>query len=384
MNDHPMMHWHEAGEDHSARWRTDSDAPPPKRVIIADDRMTADAAFRLACEGTALLWRGDFHNARQLLQAIARRCDKKHNKNNKLGTSPTEQFHLHRQSQAQRARTLGMLLLPFNADHSIPLNRAPDTRIACHEAYDTQVTDNTSYISSLRCLLGIIGAHEWRKNGVAVTAINARIFPHYGVFAPIRNEYLDLLSTTPLPKSLKSHDIAFDIGTGTGVIAAVLAQRGIAHIVATDLNPRALNCAQENLTLLGLEQQVKVVSADLFPEGKAALIVCNPPWIPARPSSPLECAVYDPESRMLKGFLAELATHLEAEGEGWLILSDLAEHLGLRSRAELLGWIANAGLVIQEKRDIKPQHPRTSDKSDPLHTARAAEITSLWRLTVKH
>jgi len=177
--------------------------------------------------------------------------------------------------------------------------------------------------------------------------------------------------------------VAFDIGTGTGVLAAVLAKRGIKHIIATDQDPRALECARENLNKLGLSAQVKVVQADLFPEGRAALIVCNPPWVPARPSSPLEYAVFDPDSRMLLGFLNGLAAHLAADGEGWLIISDLAEHLGLRSRAELLAAIDAAGLKVLDKTDVKPHHPRVSDSSDPLHAARAAELTSLWRLAPK-
>jgi methylase of polypeptide subunit release factors len=137
------------------------------------------------------------------------------------------------------------------------------------------------------------------------------------------------------------------------------------------------------LTRLDLIKQVEVVQADLFPEGLASLIVCNPPWVPARPSSPLEYAVFDPESRMLLGFLNGLAAHLEPDGEGWLILSDLAEHLGLRSRAALLAAIAAAGLKVLGKTDVKPHHPRVSDTSDALHAARAAELTSLWRLAVK-
>ena len=35
------------------------------------------------------------------------------------------------------------------------------------------------------------------------------IYPHYGVFAPIRDEYVDLIATTPLPNPLPS--MAFDI-----------------------------------------------------------------------------------------------------------------------------------------------------------------------------
>jgi methylase of polypeptide subunit release factors len=131
---------------------------------------------------------------------------------------------------------------------------------------------------------------------------------------------------------------------------------------------------------LGYAAQVEVLKTDLFPEGRAPLIVCNPPWIPARPSSAIEYAIYDPNSQMLRGFLAGLAAHLTPNGEGWLILSDIAEHLGLRSRDELLSWIAAAGLRVEEKVDVKPHHPKVSDSSDPLHAARAAETTSLWRL----
>jgi methylase of polypeptide subunit release factors len=381
VSDFPLLHWNEDGIDKSARWRSESGTPPPKRVQIADDRITADVAYRLACEGTALLWRGDFQNARQLLQAMARRADEKPRKSKtKIAVTPSESFHLHRQAQSQRARTLGMLLLPFEADHSVPLRRAPDVRAACEQAYGAA---SEPYIASLRGLQGLIGAYEWRKNGVEIPVLNTRIHPHYGVFAPIRGEYVGLVNDAPLPKLIAQNFVAFDIGTGTGVLAAVLARRGIKRIVATDQDRRALHCAQENLTHLGLAENVEVMQADLFPEGRAALIVCNPPWVPARPSSPLEYAVFDPESKMLRGFLSGLAAHLEQGGEGWLILSDLAEHLGLRSRDELLAMIDTAGLQVLGKLDVKPHHPRVSDTSDPLHAARAAELTSLWRLGIK-
>ena len=381
---HPVIHWLEGEEEKSALWRSENGTPPPRKVVIADDRMAAATAYRLACEGTALLWHGDYQNARQLLQAMARRCSDKPKKTKKINiidTEPSQAFHLYRQAQAQRARTLGMLLLPFNADHSLPLRRAPDVRLACKEAYGN--AGEQQYVASLRGLLGIIGAHEWRRNGVEISALKSRIHPYYGVFSPIRGEYVDLLAETPLPKLVENHSIAFDIGTGTGVLAAVLARRDIKRIVATDQDQRALDCARENILRLGLDAQVEVMQADLFPEGRAALVVCNPPWVPARPSSPLEYAVFDPDSRMLKGFLHGLKDHLLHGGEGWLILSDIAEHLGLRSRALLLNWIDAAGLQVTGRQDVRPTHPRASDASDTLHAARAAEMTSLWRLTMK-
>ena len=154
-------------------------------------------------------------------------------------------------------------------------------------------------------------------------------------------------------------------------------------MIATDLDPRALACARENVERLGLSRQVEVVEANLFPAERAALVVCNPPWIPARPSSSLERAIYDHESRMLLGFLSGLPAHLERGGEGWLILSDLAEHFGLRSRSELLGAFEAAGLRVVSRADARPIHPRAYDKADPLHAARTAEVTSLWRLAVR-
>ena len=373
----PIICWTEDGEARSARWHCGSGAAPPRRVVIADDRMTADAACRRASEGTALLWRGDFQNARQLLQAMARRIARKPSREAQATAAGAEAFHRYRLAQSQRARVLGMLLLPFEEDYRVPLRRAPDVQRACTEAYGPPAAGQGPFVASLRELLGVIGAHEWRRKGVPVPALGARIYPHYGVFAPIRGEYVGLVAAAPLPAPCTT---AFDIGAGTGVLAAVLAQRGVARIVATDHDRRALACASENMTRLGLAARVAVVAADLFPQGRAALIVCNPPWLPGRASSPLERAVYDPDSRMLMGFIKGLAAHLEPAGEGWLVLSDLAEHLGLRSRAELLAAFDSGGLKVVGRIDAKPEHPRAADTSDPLHVARAAEVTSLWRL----
>lgn len=380
----PVVQWAEEGEERSALWRSERGAPPPAKMAVADDRTTADEAYGLAGQGVALLWRGDFQNARQLLTAIANRVDRprgpKKPAKPPAAKPPAEVFNLERQARSQRARILGMLLIPLDADYSIPLRRAPDIREACVEAYGP---GEEASLVSLRELLGVVGAHEWRRKGIELAAIGGRIHPHYGVFAPIRSEYVDLVARTSLPPALAPASHAFDIGTGTGVLAAVLARRGFGRVVATDQDPRALACARENLERLGLTKKVELLQADLFPEGRASLVVCNPPWVPARPSSPLEHGIYDPESRMLRGFLGGLAAHLAPGGEGWLVLSDLAEHLGLRTRDGLLAWIEGAGLKVIDRIDARPKHPKAADAGDPLHAARSAEVTSLWRLAAQ-
>ena len=377
--------WQENGHPCEDEWRSERGALAPKRVVLADDTLSADSAYRLACAGTGMLWRGDFQNARLLLQALARRCDapKKIRRTSKthpeVSHTPEENFHLHRQAQSQRARTLSMILIQVNPDRQISLRRAPDWRDAMNEAWGPAGT--TGCVASLRELLGLVGAHEWHQKGMEISALgsapNNRIYPSYGVFSPVRGEYIQLVADSPLP----STELAFDIGVGTGVLSAVLAKRGVKRVVGTDLDPRAMACAKENIQRLGLHSKVELTQTDLFPEGKAPLIVCNPPWLPARASAPIERAIYDENSGMLKGFLAGLATHLAPKGEGWLILSDLAEHLGLRTRAELEEWIAAGGLKVISKTDIKAEHKKAQDESDPLHTARAAELTSLWRLS---
>lgn len=367
-----LLQWNEAEQTRQAQWRSENGSPMPRKVQVADDRISADQAYKLVCEGTALLWRGDFHNARQLLQAITRRIERK--AKSYSGTDLQQAFHFQRQMQVQRVRILSMLLIPVAADYTIPLRRAPEMQLAFNEAYGAP---GLEFVTPLREIQGLIGAHEWRKKGIFIEALGASIHPHYRVFAPTRNEYIDLVVKTALPGKVK---VAFDIGIGTGVLAALLVQRGVSHVVGTDQETRALSCAKENLQRLGLSAQVELQQANLFPEGKADLIVCNPPWLPCRPSSALEAAIYDPDSAMLTGFLAGVAHHLQAQGQAWLILSDLAERLQMRTREQLLNWIADAGLKVLARHDIQPRHRRASDSTDPLHAVRSAEVCSLWVL----
>ena len=369
MTDHHIR-WSHAGETHEAEWLAISASNPPKWFEVIGDQTNADTAYRLASEGCGMIYQGDFQNARQLLQALARRIDKK-----PLKAVPTllETFHLHRARQIQRANILNKVILHLEGGRSA-MKRAPDVSEALAHAWDAAVP--ASVLIPLQTLQGMVGAYEWRKKGVEVPVLGQTIHPYYGVYSPVRGEYLELIAQTPLQAKT-----AMDIGTGTGVIAALLAKRGVPQIIATDNQPRALACAQENLQRLGVANKVTVVEADLFPQNALAdLIVCNPPWLPAKANAPIEHAVYDPDSRMLKAFLTGVKAHLNPNGEAWLIMSDLAEQIGLRKPGELAGWIADAGLDIVQRLDTQPKHGKARDAQDPLFAARSKETTSLYRL----
>ena len=391
---------------HKARWLSSSDQAAPAHIEVINDSTSADKAYRLVCAGISLLYRGDFHNARQLLQAMTRRIERsEQRKSNKAASnskntinnpaddalSPAKVipnlFHQQRQATAQRSRILSRLLLELDANYVSQLRRAPDVSAACiaafgqlNKAVDTSLDKaiDESCLLSLRDLQGALGSAQWREKGVPIISLGLSIYPHYGVFAPTRHEYVQLLLDAPLPAS---HNIAYDIGTGTGLLAIILAQRGVPNVIATDLNPQALACASDNFSRQKLSN-IQLEQADMFPTDAplANLIVCNPPWLPAKPTSSLEYAVYDEKSKMLRGFLQGAKQHLAEQGEVWLILSDLAEHLRLRSRDELLSWIADSGLVVKYRLDTQPKHGRSQDETDPLYAARSSEVTSLWCL----
>jgi methylase of polypeptide subunit release factors len=252
----------------------------------------------------------------------------------------------------------------------------PDVRAACEEALGP--APGCPGVLPLRELLGIIGAHEWRKRGVPVPELGARLHPHFGVFAPIRGEYVDVVARAAerWPVAGKR---AIDVGTGTGVLAFLLARRG-ATVIATDVSPRAVACARDNAAALGLASAVEVRGADLFPGEAADLIVSNPPWLPADAHTLLDRAVYDPGGRILERLIGGLSGALRPGGEAWIVISDLAERLGLRPAGHLEALAARGGLAVADVLEARPSHARARDRDDPLHEARSREVTRLFRL----
>lgn len=356
-------------------WRNESTQKPPKLANYVHEASAADI-LASAYQQQATVWTGDFHNAKQVLAAMKKRV-----RSGKKQTKPVAgkdiqtAFHTHRMQQAQQSRVLNMLAVEIGADGQLDLPRAPDIRAALADVYGEALTQ--PFLLPLNQLLGFIGAHEWHKKGIDIAALGGKIHVPFGVFSPLRGEYLDLIAQAPLPDNVHS---AFDIGTGSGVIAALLAKRGVAEIVATDTNPKAIACAQANLGRLNLAQQVRIETADLFPQGRADLIVCNPPWLPAKPTSAIETALYDPDHAMLKGFLNGVVSHLNPGGEVWLVISDLAEHLHLSGKDKLAHWFQTASLQVVDVLKTRPKHAKAFDETDPLAFARHQETTYLYRL----
>ncbi|NTX35911.1 class I SAM-dependent methyltransferase [Myxococcus sp. CA051A] len=335
-----------------------------------NDRLSADTALKRVRNGEFLLYSGDFHNAKQLLGALGRRLERASN-----ARSPLEAFRAERRARQLEHETLSRIVVSLDRDYRLALARAPDVAQACRQVWGEPETEFT--VVPLKQLLGMLGAAEWRRKGLAVPGLTGLIHPHYGVYLPTRTDYVELLLWLPLLKGQR----VFDVGTGTGVLSFLLLQRGAASVQATDCDSRAVACARENAEQLGLSKSFQVAEADLFPEGKADLVVCNPPWIPEPPKNRVDRAVFDEDSQFLRRFLEGLPAALTPGGEGLLILSDLAVLLGLRPSGWLQEQFTRCGLTVKSSRSTVARHSKAQDTSDPLHMARSRETTTLYCLT---
>ncbi len=358
----------------SFRYRSESEGPAPTRLTEVGDQLTADAALRQVRAGAFLLYTGDFHNAKQLLAAMARRLPHPQ----VTSATPGEQFRAERRARALEHETLSRLLVALDERYALQLTRAPDVARVCEDVWGSP--EGTTVVA-LKTLLGMVGAAQWRTKGLTVPGLKGALTPHYGVYLPTRTDYVELLAREVKDAAGKR---VLDVGTGTGVLALLLLQRGALHAVATDCDERAIACARANAKALRLADKLEVVQADLFPPGAARfdLIVSNPPWIPEPPKNRIDRAVFDDDGRFLRGLLAGAPARLTATGQLLLLLSDLAVLLGLRPAGWLEEQVRAAGLTIAWKKSTSAKHGRARDRGDPLHEARSRETTSLYGLTV--
>lgn len=355
-------------------YRNESTQSPPRDFVFVAEA-SASRIIQAARQSIVTVWQGDYHNAKQVLVAIKKRVKPKPQAEAPAHADPATAFHKHRLVQSQASRLANGLCVEIDAGFALDLPRAPDVQAALRDVYGVENTE--PFVLPLAQLLGFIGAHEWYKKGVTIPELGGAIHVPFGVFSPIRGEYLSLIAQAKLPDNVCT---ALDVGTGSGVIAALLARRGVENIIATDTNPRAVACAQANIARLGFSQQINVLQQDLFGGHTADLIVCNPPWLPAKPTSAVETALYDPKHAMLHAFLRGAAAHLAQGGQVWLVMSNLAELLGLRGAHDLANWFAQYGWRVVGSLKTTPQHRKASDRSDPLAFARQREITTLYIL----
>lgn len=118
-----------------------------------------------------------------------------------------------------------------------------------------------------------------------------------------------------------------EIGTGSGLLSFCCLKAGADRVVATDINPNAVENARFNATLLGLEDQmeVRLVSTDastafsVIGENESFdIIVSNPPWVSRKPQTIDEYALYDENFALMNSLFEGLEQHLNSGGTLYL------------------------------------------------------------------
>ena len=83
---------------------------------------------------------------------------------------------------------------------------------------------------------------------------------------------------------VKEGERVLDMGTGCGILG-ILAAKKASSVVAVDVNPHAVHCAQENAKLYNVRSKMDFVQGDLFAplrkEEKFDVILFNAPYLPA-------------------------------------------------------------------------------------------------------
>lgn len=147
---------------------------------------------------------------------------------------------------------------------------------------------------------------------------------------------------------------ALEIGTGTGLIA-ILASRKARMVIATDINPHALDCTLKNI-IVNKAYNVELRKGDLFEpvkDEKFDLILFNTPYLPTSEDETVDGeldAAWNggPSGReVIDRFLCEVKDHLNPGGKVQMVQSTLSGNEETLEKLEELGF--KASITAREK-----------------------------------
>jgi release factor glutamine methyltransferase len=146
-----------------------------------------------------------------------------------------------------------------------------------------------------------------------------------GVFDGVLLRTGTFLATALTPRLIPQGTHVLDLGTGSGINGLFAARHG-ARVVATDINPEAVRCAQVNALVNHLESQIETRVGDLFvpvSSERFDIVLFNPPYYRGRPRDLTDAAWRGVD--VFDRFLRDLPLHLTADGRALVVLSTDAD-----------------------------------------------------------
>ena len=150
------------------------------------------------------------------------------------------------------------------------------------------------------------------------------------VYEPAEDTFLiaDVLNQT-----VAEGETVLDVGTGCGILAVIASKRA-EKVVATDVNPHAVECAKRNAEASRVSSKMQVRLGDLFEPisktEKFSMIVFNAPYLPSTRSehrswSGRAWAGGSTGRRIIDRFMKDAPSHLTTKGRILLVQSTLSD-----------------------------------------------------------
>ena len=138
---------------------------------------------------------------------------------------------------------------------------------------------------------------------------------------PVGTDGILLGSWTSVPVAGR----VLDVGTGTGLLCLMLAQRAPqSHIIGIDISSAAISCANHNIAASPFQAQIRAIEADFkdFEAPPFDLIVVNPPFFDTgrRNANPELARARHTDSLTLPTLITCISHLLAPEGKSSLIL----------------------------------------------------------------
>lgn len=150
----------------------------------------------------------------------------------------------------------------------------------------------------------------------------------------------------------KDTRVITDFGTNNAAIPLLLSRRTNTHIIGVEIQKEAVDIANKNIKLNGLEEQIKIVHDDIKQytgtNKKSQLIVCNPPFFKVDEESNINQSEYLTIARH------EVKINLEEIIKSASILLDNKGRLAMVHRPDRMMDLLNT----MQKYDIEPKRIR--------------------------
>lgn len=289
------------------------------------------------------------------------------------GNEPRKSYAAERAYRAAFQGAAARLLAPIR-ENRLDLRRAPEIGWL-QELYP----DRAEFVLPFPQVQGLNSSWQWFQKGLQIPVLRRRLYPFYGAYFPTRFAHLRLFALW-LKSYRGNKRFAVDVGTGCGVLAFQLSEAGWPRILATDINPNAIESVRRELARAPAKTIIRAEETDLLGTGgePADLIVFNPPWLPGETHNALDVAMYYPPD-MFARFFAAAAERLAPEGRVVLLFSNLQQTAGSDAehpvRRELDGGRRFA--LVQR---LESKADPASKKTKRRKRSPAKESVEVWEL----